>query len=97
MCHVPDDMIDFIGELLQLHPDCRITPFEALQHPFLLSSHSYQVPISLFQLEHVFGSQAQTQSNLQFVAKKKENAALASLGRLRKSFGSSGSNNNSHT
>lgn len=86
--HVPDDMVDFIGELLQLHPDSRVTPFEALQHPFLLQSQSYQVPVSLFHLDHVYGSQAQTQSNMQFVAKKKENAALASLGRLRKSFGS---------
>lgn len=84
--NVPDELIDFIGELLQLHPDTRMTPYDALQHPFLLNTHMYQLPVSLFHLDHVYGSQVQTQSNLQFVAKKKENAALASLGRLRKSF-----------
>lgn len=86
--NVTDDMVDFIGELLQLHPDNRMTPYDALQHPFLLNSQSYQVPISLFHLEYMYGSQVQSQSNLQFVAKKKENAALVSLGRLRKSFSS---------
>ena len=83
-------LIHFLAGLLQIDPDLRLTPFEALNHPFLSCIHNLPSSLlSVFVSSNIgAGSMSSTGgrgSSLNVATSKKRNTAILSLKKLRES------------
>jgi hypothetical protein len=71
-----------VGGLLQIDPDERLSPFAALQHPFLATL--VNVPLSLFNVDALYSSQYQKQLLENHKSNKRRGLATLTLNKLRK-------------